>query len=180
VAHHGCRTGAGTIELITTYLEMRERPKLEVKGPHRGGMLLRLEEPSVAFYRYLYETVGGSYLWRERRARSDDDLAGLLLDPLLEVVVLFLGGAPAGFFELDRRTPAEIRLVHFGLVPEFRGRGLGLGRWLLASAIDMAWDQDPDRVWATITNVDDPGALLTYQWAGFAAVETRRETVAAS
>ena len=168
--------GAGTIELITTYLEMRERPKLQVQGPHRGGMLLRLEEPSVTFYRYLYETIGGSYLWRERSGRRDDELTGLMLDPLLDVVVFFLGGAPAGFFELDRSTPGEIRLVHFGLVPEFRGRGLG--RWLLAYAIDMAWDHDPGRVWATITNVDDPRALLTYQWAGFAAVETRRETVA--
>lgn len=163
------------IELITTHLEMLERPHLQVKGPHRGGMLLRLDEPSVPFYRYLYEQVGGSNEWRERAGKGDEDLTEHLLDPEIDVVVFFLGGAPAGFFELNRRVAEEVRLVHYGLLPEFRGRGLG--RWLLAVAVDAAWVADPERVRATITNLDDPRALLTYQWAGFTAVETTREDV---
>jgi GNAT superfamily N-acetyltransferase len=161
------------IELITTHLEMRERPHLQVTGPHRGGMLLRLDEPSIPFYRYLYEQVGGSRPLRERAGGSDVELGEHLLDPRIDVVVFFLGGAPAGFFELDRRVENEVRLVHYGLLPEFRGRGLG--RWLLAIAVDAAWVADPERVWATITSRDDPRALLTYQWAGFTAVETSRE-----
>ena len=163
------------MELITTSLEMRERPGLQAKGPHRGGMLLRLDEPSVPFYRYLYDRVGGSYRWRERSALRDPDLEALLRDPQIDVVVFFLRGAPAGFFELDGRIPDEVRLAHYGLVPEFRGRGLG--RWLLAVAVDAAWDRDPERVWATVTNLDDPRALLSYQWAGFIPVDSVRETL---
>lgn len=167
--------GAGMIELTTTLLEMRERPKLQEKGPHRGGMLLRLEEPSVSFYRYLYETVGGSWIWWSRRRMGDAGIIEIIGDPRVDVFVLYLGGVPAGFFELDRRVEGEIELVHFGLVLEFAGRELH--RWLLAFAVEMAWNHEPERLWTTTTNFSDPRSVLTYQWAGFVPYETRRESV---
>ena len=37
-------------------------------------------------------------------AVSDAEVAALILDPDRDVFVLYLGGAPAGFFELDRRA----------------------------------------------------------------------------
>lgn len=163
------------IELTTTFLEMTERPKLQEKGPHRGGMLLRLEEPSVSFYRYLYETVGGAWIWWSRRRLSDEDLTAILGDPHIDVFVLYLGGVPAGFFELDRRVNGEIELVHFGFNPDFSGRELH--RWLLAFAVEMAWDHKPERLWTTTTNLSDARAVLTYQWAGFVPYETHRESV---
>ena len=157
--------------MITTYLEMREHPRLQTRGPHRGGMLLRLEEPSVAFYRYLDERVGAGA--DRLRGLSDADLMELLLDPKLDVFVLYLGGAPAGFFELDRRREGEVRLTRFGLLPGFRGRHLG--KWLLGFAVDAAWDYQPERVWTSVTDRDDPRAILLCQWGGFIPHETTRE-----
>ena len=157
--------------MIVTYLEMREHPRQQTRGPHRGGMLLRLEEPSVAFYRYLDERVG---VGPDRlRGLSDADLAEMLLEPRLDVFVLYMGGAPAGFFELDRRREAEVRLTRLGLLGEFRGRHLG--KWLLGLAVDACWDHQPDRVWTSVTDADDPRALLLCQWAGFIPYETTRE-----
>jgi GNAT superfamily N-acetyltransferase len=163
------------VELITTLLEMREHPRLQAKGPLRGGMLLRLEEPSVPFYRYLYEAVGGGRGWQLRRRLSDEDLLTIISDDLVDVLVFYLGGVPAGFIELDRRLESEVELVRFGLVPGFRGRALG--KWLLAVAVDSAWGHEPQRLWAAATNLDDPRVLLMCQWAGFAAYDTRRETL---
>lgn len=163
-------------EMIITYLEMTSRPHLNVVRPHRSGMLLHLDSPTVGFYRYLYEAVGGQWGWRSRSDLDDDALLEVITDPLVEIFALYMGGIPAGFFELDRRRAGEIELAYFGLLPEFIGRGLG--KPLLAAAVDTAWDHEPDRVWVRSTSVEHPRGLLTYQWAGFEPYQT--ETVASS
>ncbi len=156
-------------EPIATMLEMTERPTLSVTRPHRGGMLLRLEEPAIDFYRFLLRSIG---LDSEdtRLDLADEELFELLQDPLIVVFVLFNGGAPAGLFELDRRTANEVELVRFGLLPGFGGRGLA--KYLLATAIDAAWDEEPDRVWVSVVGEVDPRSLLLYQWAGFSPYAT--------
>ena len=154
---------------ITTYLEMREHPRLQTRGPHRGGMLLRLEEPAVPFYRYLHEQAGGS---SALAGSSDSEVAEELLDSDRDFFVLYLGGAPAGFFALDRRGAGEVQLIRLALLPGFRGRHLG--KWLLGLAVEAAWDFRPERVWTSIGEGDDPRAILLYQWAGFVPYETSR------
>jgi len=151
-------------DAITTVLEMTERPSLNAVGPYRGGMLLRLQEPATDFYRFLLRSIG-STADDTRLQLADDGLFELLQDPLIEVFVLFSGGAPAGVFELDRRSAGEVELVRFGLLPGYGGRGLA--KYLLASAIDAAWDGGPTRVWAEVSHGGDPRRLLLYQWAGF-------------
>lgn len=161
-------------EVITTFLEMRSRPSLAVTRPNRSGMLLQLDEPSTGFYRYLYDAIGSRWGWTERAEMDDAELLEVITDERVEIFVLFMGGVPAGSFELDRRREEEIELRHFGLVPEFIGRGIG--KHLLASAVDAAWDHEPDRVWVRSTSLEHPRGLLTYQWAGFVPYDSRRET----
>ncbi len=158
----------GDAETITTCLEMREPQVLQVTPPHRTGMLLRIGEPSVPFYRYLLEegfpgAAGG----------LDDDTAELLIDDAYDVYVVYLGGVPAAVFELDRRLPAEVELIRFGVLPGFTGRGLG--KYVLAAAVETAWQHGPERVWVRATNRDDPRRILLLQWAGFVPYETTRE-----
>lgn len=156
-------TGQG----ITTYLEMRERPTLQVTPPHRSGMLLRLGEPTVSFYRYLGTETGRS------PGETDEAIAERLADPLVEIFVLSLEGTPAGWFELDRSSPGEVELSGYGIMTEFTERGLE--RYLLAAAVETAWDQEPDRVWVRAEAGGDPRRLLDYQWAGFVPYEVRRD-----
>ena len=158
--------------MIVTYLEMRARPTLTVARPYRGVMLLRLEQPTVDFYRYLYAAVGAQWGWSARNALHDSDLAALISDPMVEIYVLYVGGTPAGFFELDRRVEGEVELVHYGLAPDFIGRGLG--KPLLASAVEAAWSGEPERVWVKSTNRDHPRGVLVYQWAGFTPYREER------
>lgn len=162
-------------ELITTFLEMDARPSIPVTRPHRSGMLLRLDPPTLEFYRYLYETIGAKWGWVERSAMPDDELAEIILHEGVDVFVLYMGGVPAGMFELDRRVSDEVELSHFGLVPDFIGRGLG--KHLLAAAVDTAWDFEPNRVWVRSTNLEHPRGILIYQWAGFTAYDTVREAI---
>jgi GNAT superfamily N-acetyltransferase len=157
-------------EVITTYLEMRDPQVPQVTPPHRVGMLLRISEPSVPFYRYLLE-MG----FPEAAARLGDDagIEELLGDEAYDVYVLYSGGVPAALFELDRRTPEEVELVRFGALRGHRGRGLG--RYVLIAAVETAWGYGPRRVWASATSTEDPRRLLALQWAGFDPYETTRD-----
>ncbi len=160
--------GINQIEITITYLQMLERPKTAPVHPPSIGQpiaLLHAEKPSVSFYRYLYNTVGEPWLWYERRELSDEALAEIVENPLVEIYVLYLGGSPAGYAELDRREKGQIELAYFGLTPEFTGRGIG--KWLLDCAIDTAWRHEPERLWVHTCTLDHPAALRLYQRAGF-------------
>ncbi len=157
-----------------TYLEMHAHPKLP-RLPAPAGYrlaLMRAEAPTVSFYRYLYETVGTPWLWYERRLVSDAALATTIQKPTTEIFVLYAGGIPAGYFELDAAPVRETELCYFGLIPEFIGRGLG--PFLLQAAIDRAWERAIDRLWVHTRTFDHPSALGYYQRAGF-VVYARRE-----
>lgn len=89
----------GRLEMLLTYLEMTAAPHLPPSTLPRGSKvaLLRANPPSVSFYRYLYETVGGPWLWYERRALSDETLKAIIEDEAVEIYVLYVDGTPAGF-----------------------------------------------------------------------------------
>jgi len=154
------------LECIVTYLQMDEAPTRPAPPtPAKNIALLRCESPSVGFYRYLYESVGAGWLWYERRVIDDATLAALVIDPLVEIFVLYVDGTPAGYFELGLREMPEIELAYFGLMGDFIGQGLG--SFLLRQAIDQAWSHNPDRLWVHTCNFDHPDALAVYQRCGF-------------
>jgi GNAT superfamily N-acetyltransferase len=152
---------------VITYLEMLEAPKTpRLPAPLGRLALMQVEDCTVSFYRYLYETVGTPWLWYQRRLMSDPALAAELAKPTTEIFVLYVGGLPAGYFELDAAAPQETELCYFGLIPEFIGRGLG--PFLLRAAIDRAWERPIGRLWVHTRRFDHPKALGHYQRAGFA------------
>ncbi len=158
---------------VITYLEMREPPQTpRIPAPFAKLALMRAEDCTVSFYRYLYETVGTPWLWYQRRLTADAALAAELAKPTTEIFVLYVGGLPAGYFELDAAAPEETELCYFGLIPEFIGRGLG--PFLLRAAIDRAWSRPIKRLWVHTRRFDHPKALGHYQRAGF-VVYARQE-----
>jgi GNAT superfamily N-acetyltransferase len=155
------------------YLEMIAPSQRDVPSPRDGLTVIHARPPSVPYYRFLYNAVGGDYNWLSRRKLSDADLAVILNDPRNEVHVLFVDGTPAGFAELDRRQRGEIELKQFGLLKEYFGQGLG--KWFLQWTIDTAWSYRPKRFWLHTCTLDHPVALSTYKKAGF--VQFKEETV---
>jgi GNAT superfamily N-acetyltransferase len=165
---------ADFIEVTIVYLEMWTRPDPRPRpAPRPDARVVRAELPTVSFYRYLYDQVGGPWLWYERKLMSDERLAAIVQDPAVEVQVLHVGGVPAGYAELDCRAAGEIEIAYFGLVPEFIGQGLGA--YFLAWAVNRAWDLGPRRVWVHTCSLDHRRALGSYRAAGFS--EYARETV---
>jgi GNAT superfamily N-acetyltransferase len=158
---------------VITYLEMRERPAgRRVPAPLEKLALMRAENCTVSFYRWLYAAVGEKWLWFERRLLDDAALQAEITKPTVGIFVLYVRGVPAGYFELDTAAPNETKLCYFGLVPEFIGRRLG--PYLLQAAIDEAWTRPIERLWLHTSTFDHPKALRVYQQAGF-VVYARRQ-----
>jgi GNAT superfamily N-acetyltransferase len=151
--------------ITTFYLQMFAQPQRIVPPPRERLAVVHVKEPTVAYYRFLYDAVGRDYDWTSRKKLSDPELAALFADPRLEVHVLMVEGVPAGFTELDRRKEDDIELVQFGLMPEFIGQGLG--RYFLQWTIDKAWSYHPRRFWLHTCTKDHPAALPNYLKTGF-------------
>src|ERR1700726_5320884 len=96
-----------------------------VPAPLEKLALMRAENCTVHFYRYLYNAVGEPWLWFGRRLSADAALATQIHKPTVEIFVLYVRGVPAGFFELDTAAPRDTKLCYFGLIPDFIGRRLG-------------------------------------------------------
>lgn len=160
-------TGAREIvEVLTTHLEMRGHHGPALPHAPDGVKVVHASPPGVRFYRYLYDAVGAPWHWYDRKRWSDEQLAGVVDDPAIEVHVAWRHGVPAGYVELDRRTAGECELAYFGLFPEAIGHGLG--SWFLRWAIKEAWkDHALRRLWVHTCSLDHPAALGVYQKHGF-------------
>ena len=138
-----------------------------------GVGLLGPDRCTVPFYRFLYSTVGAPYVWWLRRSLDDAAIAALLAEPGVSVHVLYVGGQPAGFFELDRRGAPTINLAYFGLMPHVTGRGLGMP--FLHQAVRTAQAFGARAVTVNTCTADHPRALPAYLAAGFQVVRSVRE-----
>src|SRR5579872_7485942 len=96
--------------VTVTFLRMDAPPAEPAPPLPTGSQVVRLASPSVAFYRYLYDTVGAPHLWWLRRVVPDEELATLLGTRGISIHVLYVGGEPAGFAELDARPWPAVNL----------------------------------------------------------------------
>jgi GNAT superfamily N-acetyltransferase len=153
------------VDVTVYYLQMLAPSYRRVPAPRDGLTVVHIQAPSIPYYRSLYNAVGKDFYWLNRRKMSDEALAQILGDPRIELHVLHVDGAPAGFAELDRVQPNEIELVQFGLLPDYIGQGLG--KWFLQWTIDKVWTYGPKRFWLHTCTLDHPAAMPNYITAGF-------------
>ncbi len=160
----------GKLLETVTYMQMlsRHRPQKPLSRLEHLAVL-RACNPTLSYYRYLYNHVGGPWLWYERRLLADNELLPLIQNLKISIFVLYSAGVPAGFAELDARDAKAIQLSNFGLMPEYLGQGLG--RFFLDWIVDKAWDLEPVKLWVRSSNFDHPKSINVYQQAGFEPYE---------
>ena len=164
-----------TVEVTRTYLEMGALPELRpARIPARRATLAQVTRCPPSFYRYLYATVGADYHWIDRLPWTDQQIHNYLGQRAVELWVLYVDGAPAGFFELRRDEADRVEIVYFGLLREFLGQGLG--GHLLSEAVKRAFASAASRVWVHTCTLDHPAALHNYLERGFHVVRTERYT----
>jgi GNAT superfamily N-acetyltransferase len=159
------------VEVVRTYLEMTEPQALRTAAsPEPHARIEGVTGCPASFFRYLYAEVGRNYHWVDRLGWTDEDLRARLASPAVSLHLLTVGGAPAGYFELERRDDGSVEIAYFGLLPEFLGRGLG--KYLLSQAAEAAWALGPNRVWLHTCTLDDKAALPNYLARGFRPYRT--------
>jgi GNAT superfamily N-acetyltransferase len=164
------------LETVVTFLEMKAESIHHVAPPSNLKlMLLRAENITLDFYRFLYGTVGRDFNWYDRRYLTDAELAAEIHGPGVEIWVMYVSGQPAGYFELAPRAENVMELEYFGVIPEFHGRGLG--KWLLAEAIRAAWVKKPGKLITQTCTLDGPRALPHYQKMGFTPYAQEAKTM---
>jgi GNAT superfamily N-acetyltransferase len=153
---------------VRTFLEMRQPSALRPARLDAANIRIeRVHESPVSFWRYLYTAVGRDYQWVDRLHWSDGTVRAYLADPAVSLWVMWVSGAPAGYFELQRDQAGAVEIAYFGLLHEFIGRGLG--GHLLTVATEQAWAIGANRVWLHTNTLDHPAALPNYLKRGFTA-----------
>jgi GNAT superfamily N-acetyltransferase len=151
-------------KLVTTSLEITTpaafRPAY-INDPE--VQIVKMEKPDVRFYRFLYNSVGEQWRWRDRNFLADEELEATLSAPGTSVYVMYVAGVPAGYVELSRQGQST-EIAYFGLRPDFMGQGLG--KHLLSFGIAQAWNDGTRRVWVHTCNLDAPYALENYMKRG--------------
>lgn len=154
-----------------TQLEMTTPPRQSLPLPvNLHTALMRTPNIPLPFYRFLYSQVGRRWNWVDRLRMPDDKLAAIVHDKRTHITVLYVNGAPAGFYELFHESEDVVELCHFGLIEH--ALGLGVGKWFLLQALHAAWGLEPKKLTVTTNNLDHPRALQLYQMFGFNPVST--------
>jgi len=130
-----------------------------------GWSVVRVEEADPELNWFLHESVGVEFSWGGRQDWGRKQWTDYIDRPDFETWIAYLGGRPAGYFELVRQDDGTVRIACFGLRQEFFGRGLGAD--LLTRAIQRAWELTTTRVWLRTCSHDHPHALDNYLARGF-------------
>ena len=161
------------VGVTVTFLRMDSPPVAPAPALQIASQVVRVEAPTVGFYRYLYNTVGADYVWWLRRMMPDPEVRSLLREPLVSIHVLYSGGEPGGFYELDARTWPNVNLSYFGLMPHMIGSGVGFP--FLRHSVDTAWRMGAQGVTVNTCTADHARALPAYLRAGFYVIRQAKE-----
>ena len=114
----------------TTYLELEAatapRPPQRTKPDYELRQAIAV---SPEFARFLYTTVGYRWNWTRRLGCTWAEWENYLRRDRLETWVAYVGGTPAGYFDLAGADADGVEIVYFGLLPG--SIGIGLGGYLL-------------------------------------------------
>ena len=155
------------------YLRLDEPWLVENRPPPSQELqIIRSENPTVAFYCFLYHTAGEEFVWGDRRRMSDTELASLISNENVHLMVLYKAGTPAGFFDINFGEPDSTEIKYFALLPGFIGQGLG--GYMLNQAIRYGGQRKVPLLLDTCT-LDHPSALENYKKRGFVIYDEEDE-----
>jgi GNAT superfamily N-acetyltransferase len=153
-----------TLPTRVWYLELGElRPSTTTADVRRA------EVPYGPLNRFLYAEVGADVHWLDRLPWDADRWQAWA--GTVETWLVYERGTPAGSAELWPLA-ARAEVATFGLLPPFRGRGLGGA--LLTRVAQRALELS-DRVTVNTCELDGPYARSHYEARGFRLVEERIE-----
>lgn len=132
-------------------------------------------QPDLAAYLQAYHAVGDDWLWHGRIADGTKSVQQDLTSPAQIIWRVDHDAGLAGFCEVIQRSALDTEILHFGLLPHARGRGLG--QRLMQTVLAEVQRLGSRRIWLHTCSEDSPKALGFYQRCGFRVYATRLEWV---
>ena len=142
----------------------------ELRDPRELPPGARAERAAVPFgplNRWLYEEVGRDVHWVDRLGWSPERWQASA--ERVETWLLTDRGTPAGYAELQP-FPDRAELAFFGLLPPFRGRGLGGAFLTVVARRALELSGEARRVTLSTCELDGEHARANYAARGFALV----------
>lgn len=158
------------IKTEITYMEMLA-PSAQPAKPMVEYSVSHVAKPDYDFYINLYRAVGRDYIWNYRPSQTRQEVTDLIQSDANQLYVLQKDGVAVGMAELDVTNPQDVEIIHFGLLPELTGKGIGGA--FLQHIITMLWDSGVNRVWLSTCGLDHAKAIPFYQNAGFKVFKTK-------
>ena len=142
----------------------------QARASRRSGLrLIQAKQRNVARCKHLWSEVGAGF-WTERIRWDRARWLKHLQQPNVSFWIALVSDEDAGCFELARLTRG-VKIEGFGLLPSYRGRGLG--RDLLTAATAQAFATGADKAWLHTATDDHPNALPNYLSGGYRIVRER-------
>ena len=130
-------------------------------------------------YKDLYKEVGVKYKWLGRIHMDNKKLEEIILDSQVEIHLMKNNNQSIGFFEIDYRKDyirnGELRSVHFGLIENFIGKGLGVK--LMDAVISRAHELGIKKIVLQTNSLDHSRALPFYKQYGFKVFSKEKKDI---
>jgi len=125
----------------------------------------RADIPSPELSRFLYTAAGGLWYWYKRLDWDYARWVAYLDRPVVETLVMYVSGTPAGYIELEAQADDSVEIVYFGLFARLHrsasGRVSAQHRGAACLGPGCAADLGAH------LQLDGPNALANYQARGF-------------
>jgi ribosomal protein S18 acetylase RimI-like enzyme len=146
------------------WLELTSRGDFRPKAfPESDIHIIRAGGGDVGICSRLWRAVGQGF-WTERENWTQAQWCSHLVNAVVSFWVAKKLTEEIGFFELVQ-DGEKVKIEGFGLLPQWRSRGLGGG--LLSAATQHAFDLGATRIWLHTATDDHPNALRNYQKRGY-------------
>jgi ribosomal protein S18 acetylase RimI-like enzyme len=145
-------------------LEMTSRSDFRPKAFSEPDIVVvRADAGDVSLCIRLWADVGRGF-WSEREDWAPERWHARLSEPGVSFRIARKQEEAVGFFELMRHED-DMKIEGFGLLPQWRNRGLGGA--LLSAATQQAFDSGARRIWLHTATDDHPNALPNYTNRGY-------------
>jgi GNAT superfamily N-acetyltransferase len=143
---------------LSSRSEFRPRP-----FPGSGIVMVQAGTSDAGVCQRLWREVGQGF-WAERGDWTLERWRCHLANAAVAFWIAKKLTGEIGFFELARDAE-NVKIEGFGLLSQWRGRGLGGG--LLSAATQQAFDIGARRIWLHTATDDHPNALPNYEKRGY-------------
>ena len=144
------------------YLEINSIEDLNCSNISPENYLIKLiNSTDFQINKFFYKNIGKNHHWVDRLVWSDKQWQTYTSDQKVKTYVLKKKEDLAGYFELIYHfEKKEVEIAYFGLLEEYHNKKLG--SYLLSSAIEKSFLEQPKRVWVHTCSLDHKNALSNY------------------